>query len=714
MKTVWKIYSRDIKNIVTSIVVAIIVGGLIFLPSLYAWINIKASWDPYGKTDQIPVAIVNNDEGATVRDTDIHVGDDLVETLKENDSFNWYFTNETKAMKKLEKGDYFSVIVIPDVFSEKLGSVISTPEKAEMDYYVNEKINAIAPKITQKGASVIVEEISGQFVSTVNGVIFEMFNDIGIELEQDMPQIEQFEDYIFTMEKKLPDVKEALDDTYAEALDAEQMIQKAKEVLPEVETAVANGLVTVNEASELVNRANETFNELSPQLKDDLSKVQEAVHEINSFMDDIAKEDISFSEGKKLVSQLMDDASSIEEALDYVITQLADAEDVSEEFPKDEVIQKLTETRDDLRDLQTNEDDMLAFLTEQEEQVNKTLKNINEHSTKMSSRVDDYVSEYNDAIEPAVQQSLVEAKETINNARSTLTTIQEAIPTLQEKVNEAEKSLVSGKDVLERAIDNYPAIEDKVTTIADRIRLFNEETDLNEIIKLLQNDPSAERSFFEEPIVLNEHPIFPIENYGTAMTPFYTVLSIWVGCLLLISVLSTDINPLDKITSRQMYFGRWLTFLTASLLQTLIITVGDVTFIGVKAENPLLFIVFGLFISVIFLTIVYTFVSVVGDIGKALAIIMLVLQIAGAGGTYPVVLLPKFFQMINPFLPFTYAISLMREATGGIIWERALLDMAFLLIFAIVAIVLGMFLKEPMNKRSKKMKEKSRESGLFP
>src|SRR5699024_3954652 len=209
-------------------------------------------------------------------------------------------------------------------------------------------------------------------------------------------------------------------------------------------------------------------------------------------------------------------------------------------------------------------------------------------------------------------------------------------------------------------------------------------------------------------------PIFPIENYGTAMTPFYTVLSIWVGCLLLISVLSTDINPLDKITSRQMYFGRWLTFLTASLLQTLIITVGDVTFIGVKAENPLLFIVFGLFISVIFLTIVYTFVSVVGDIGKALAIIMLVLQIAGAGGTYPVVLLPKFFQMINPFLPFTYAISLMREATGGIIWERALLDMAFLLIFAIVAIVLGMFLKEPMNKRSKKMKEKSRESGLFP
>src|SRR5699024_9490559 len=166
------------------------------------------------------------------------------------------------------------------------------------------------------------------------------------------------------------------DDTYAEALDAEQMIQKAKEVLPEVETAVANGLVTVNEASELVNRANETFNELSPQLKDDLSKVQEAVHEINSFMDDIAKEDISFSECKKLVSQLMDDASSIEEALDYVITQLADAEDVSEEFPKDEVIQKLTETRDDLRDLQTNEDDMLAFLTEQEEQVNKTLKNI--------------------------------------------------------------------------------------------------------------------------------------------------------------------------------------------------------------------------------------------------------------------------------------------------------------------------------------------------
>src|SRR5690625_1530721 len=263
MKNSWNIFSKDIKNIGTNWVAAIIIGGLILLPSLYAWVNIKASWDPYGQTDQIPVGVVNNDEGATIRDNDIHVGDDLIETLEENDSFDWSFTSEEKAMKELEKGDLFSVIVIPEDFSEKLGSVVSDPEKASMEYYVNEKINAIAPKITQKGASVLVEEISGQFISTVNGVIFEMFNDIGIELEEDMPQIEQYENYIFTMEEKLPEVKKALDDAYAEAIDAEKMIKKANEVLPEVETAVANGLVTVNKAEDTLSQANNTLDRKS-------------------------------------------------------------------------------------------------------------------------------------------------------------------------------------------------------------------------------------------------------------------------------------------------------------------------------------------------------------------------------------------------------------------------------------------------------------------
>ena len=144
------------------------------------------------------------------------------------------------------------------------------------------------------------------------------------------------------------------------------------------------------------------------------------------------------------------------------------------------------------------------------------------------------------------------------------------------------------------------------------------------------------------------------------MTPFYTVLSIWVGCLLLISLLSTDIHREGQFTSRQIYVGRLFTFGLIGLLQTLIVTIGDILLLGVTVKEPLLFILFGMLISMVFMSIVYTLVSVFGDVGKALAIVMLVLQIAGSGGTYPVMLLPEFFQWINPILPFTHAIDLMR------------------------------------------------------
>lgn len=202
MKAIWKIFITDLKNIGTNWVAMVLIGGLIILPSLYAWFNIAASWDPYGNTDQIPIGIVNEDEGATVRDQEIHAGDEVVKSLKENRSLDWKFVDREKAMDKLEYGDYFAVIVIPKNFSESLGTVISDqPEKADVEYYVNEKINAIAPKITEKGASAIVEQVTSNFISTVNEIIFEIFNDLGVEIEKNLPDIEKFEDYLFTLEK---------------------------------------------------------------------------------------------------------------------------------------------------------------------------------------------------------------------------------------------------------------------------------------------------------------------------------------------------------------------------------------------------------------------------------------------------------------------------------------------------------------------------------
>ncbi|WP_176463546.1 YhgE/Pip domain-containing protein [Oceanobacillus manasiensis] len=736
MKNILRIFTKDAKNTGTNWVALILIGGLILLPSLYAWFNIKASWDPYGQTDQIPIGIVNEDTGSTLRDEDINVGQELVDTLKENPSMDWQFEDKEKAMDKLEYGDYFAVIVIPENFSSKLGTVVDDqPEKADMEYYVNEKINAIAPKITDKGASALIDEISSNFISTVNGVIFETFNDIGIELEQDLPDIERFEQYIFDIEENLPEINELINQSLTDATSAEEVINRAQSLVPEAEQVTRDGLNTIDNTTAFLNEAEDRLNEMAPQIQADLERVQQVAQDTNAFLKEVQSAEIDFGNGEELTDRLdeqvaeqIENISSIENTLRQVQQQQSEnkEEDNAEDSPDEgteesnqgsqqieQALEKLATIRAGLETAQQRSGDIRTFIEEKHAEVDGLIGDLQSIVENTSANIDSFITEYNESIEPRVLAEVANAKTTLAEARNILVEIQTAIPEVERILSSAETDLGEGKGLLETVQGEFPYVNDKVNELADRIREIQGETDIGEIIELLQNDPEAERGFFAEPVQLNENKVFPIENYGSGMTPFYTVLAIWVGGLLLISLLSTDTTNMESYSSRQVYFGKLLTFITIGLLQTTIVSLGDIFLLNVSMANPIWFVVFGLLISLVFMIIIYTLVSVFGDIGKAMVIVLLVLQIAGSGGTYPVVLLPDFFQVIHPFLPFSYAIDLLREAVGGIVWERVIRDILFLSIFGIAAIVLGAFLKQPINRQSKKIKQKSKESGMF-
>lgn len=723
MKNSFNIFSNDLKNVGTNWVAIIILGGLILLPSLYAWLNILASWDPYGQTEQIPVAIVNEDEGEVLRDEEIDVGEELVEELKENETMEWHFLSREEAMDELEAGNLFSVIIIPEDFSEKLGTVLNAePEKANVEYYVNEKLNAIAPKITEKGASVIVEEISSNFISTVNGVIFELFNDLGLELEENLPDIEKFENYVFEMEEKLPTIHDTLKDTESDAKSARDLISKAQGEMPKVESTVAEGKSTIDETSSFLQEAEDRLNEVSPKIKEDLAKAKSSVDEINSFMGEIQDTDINFDNVDAIKEDLEEDVTSSIQHIDSVVEVLQavldnmDSEDEStnEQQEKiEETISELNQIKTMLEEGQQNTEKIDTFLADKEKEVKDTFARINEITETAGTKIDAFINEYNETIEPTVLNEVQSAKGTLSNAREILVDIEETIPEVKSILNSTDSNLSDGEALIDEVLAEYPYVLEKITELADEIRNIQDEADINEIIELLQNDPEAERGFFMEPVELTEHKLFPIENYGSGMTPFYTILSLWVGGLLLISLLAVDVENKEPYTSREIYFGKLYFFIFLGILQCLIVTLGDLFIVDVQIANPVWFVVFGLFCSLIFITIIYTFVSILGDVGKALAIVMLVLQIAGSGGTYPVVLLPKFFQFISPFLPFTYAVDVMREALGGIVWSNVLFDLAILSIFGVVAIIFGTLLKKPINKLTNKTVEKSKESGVF-
>lgn len=765
IRNIFQIYKSDIHNILTNWVVAVIIGGLIFLPSLYAWLNIYASMDPYAHTANMKIAIVNEDTGANVRGEDINVGNEVVDNLSTNQNFTWEITTHEQAIDNLKNGNYFAVIVVPSDFSQKLTSILSNvPTKAHIDYYVNEKINPIAPKITSKGASGLTQQVSSEFISTVNGTLFSIFNTIGVEMEKEIPDFKKFENYIFTIEHHLPDIETFLAKSAKGGKEAETLLNHTITQVPEVEKLTNDGLTTINSGLKLINEADTLFNQLSPIIKKDLKTVQDIAQRFTDIIGKLQNANVdsaTIAQIKDTINNQLDasrkkvntsiqtlealqkltqaDASTrkqLENKVQNIQTALqqSNSEDVKTLLANNKIIEQLEAIRGDLKANPSLTDYSLSSITALNqlntlltdvstkvqqlnnidvETIRKDLADVQSVAQNTSNNLHQFLSHYNDSLEPQIHTTLSSAKNTLTNASTMLMNVKGFLPQATDRLTNAKNMLATANKTIGTVQSDFPALSTKIKALADKLRKLESEADISEIVQLLKNDVNGERDFFEEPIKLQEHRMFPIANYGTAMTPFYTVLSIWVGCLLLISLLSVDIHDNNQYSIRQIYFGRLLTFATFSFIQTLIITIGDIIFLDGSISAPYFFIPFGLFISLVFITVVYTLVSVFGNVGKALAIVMLVLQIAGSGGTYPVELLPKFFQMINPFLPFTYAIGMMREAVGGIIWSKVWADFAFLSSFWIIFILFGFFLKKLLSEKMELLMNKTRGLDIF-
>ncbi|WP_052344368.1 YhgE/Pip domain-containing protein [Bacillus ndiopicus] len=767
LKQIFNIYTGDIKNIATNWVAIVLIGGLVFLPSLYAWFNIYASWDPYGKTNQMQVAIVNEDEGSTVRGDDINIGNELVVQLSTNKNFNWKFTNREEALDKVTMGDYFAAVIIPADFSSKLASVLAeTPEQATIEYYVNEKINSIAPKITEKGASGIAEQISSEFIATVNGTIFDIFNELGVEIEKEVPNFEKFEEYVFLIEEHLPEIEQTLNKSAEDSEKASGLITEGLAMMPKVQETTNSGLATVQSAQMLLHEAEVTLNNLSPIVEKDLQRVQKISKDVESFLSQLGNINIDTTKLDKALEDLQSRLTVAQKGIDELITHVEAIGEIGQKAEETRLSlkQKMQQTINELRALNPiSDEDKLANskliqelerIAEQAEslpnakereqlvlnklynlksvmtdfsrqldalgnidvndaKLKEGLKSLQQVAADVDVQIDNFLSQYKNTLEPKIKRMLADANSSLTGASEILTKVQGLVPEVTQILKNADESLAKANDMLAKIQADYPSLSEKIKDLADKLRTIENEANIHEIIELLKNNAAAERDFFADPVKVENHKLFPIDKYGTGMIPFYTVLSIWVGCLLLISLLSVNIHHGGEYSIRQVYFGRLLTFGTFALLQTFIITMGDIFLFDGTLASPVLFVIFGLFISSVFITVVYTLVSVFGDVGKAMAIVMLVLQIAGSGGTYPVQLLPKFFQNINPFLPFTYAIELMREAVGGIIWSTVTLDIVVLFVGGVLFLLFGTFFKKILSEKTEALLKKSRETDII-
>ncbi|QOS98306.1 YhgE/Pip domain-containing protein [Brevibacterium sp. JNUCC-42] len=714
MNNIFLIFKRDVKNIVTNWAAAIIISGLVFLPSLYAWFNIEASWDPYGQTGGIKIAVSNLDKGAELRGNKLNIGEEIIASLKENKKIGWVFLDEDKAMKGVEHGDYYASITIPANFSERIATVLSkNPQKAEIIYNVNEKINAISPKITSKGASGVTEEVNRNFIKTANGTIFRIFNEIGIQLESELPTIKRLIELVYKVEGSFPEVHKVISTAGDDLKKVDDILKKAQNNLPVITHLAQDAERLSVHVGEFLDHSADAIGTLTPTIKENLLVIQQTsvlteklfgILQDISFVPSLAKVELDRT------AERLERAIGVTDRLIGVFEPLSNLTGNRLHFVTD----KLKNIKSTFEKQQTILTTIADVIERGERPAEQLVDQFIQLSKDTSQAIDDLINRFDTQIEPLIIQGIEKAKKDANQARSVLKDAINSIPDVQKILNDAAKGLSLGSKDLLLLQKNLPGIETKIKDLAKRIRALEKEGNLEEVIDLLKTNAEKESQFFAEPVLLKENRLYPIPNYGSAMSPFFTTLSLWVGALLLVSLLSIEVHDHEhSFKSYEVYFGRYLTFGMLALLQSVMVTMGDMFILGAYVADKLWFVLFGLMLSAVFMLIVYTLVSVFGNVGKAMAIVLLVLQLAGSGGTFPIQVTPPFFQAIYPFLPFTYAISMMREAVGGILWDVINKDIMMMTAYAGIALVIGLALKKIINRSSVKLVKKAKESQLI-
>ena len=715
MKNIIEIFRKDIKEVFRKTNTWIIIVGLIFLPSMYAWPNILSSWDPYGHTNNIKVAVTSEDEGTTVDGKDLNLGKSLVSGLKNNKNLDWQFvSNKQKAEDGVRIGDYYASIVVPKNFSQDMTSVSRTePQRATIEYTVNEKINAISPKITNSGASAIANNISKNFVETANGIIFEKLHEAGIKFEENLPSIEKAKQEIFKLNDNFSTYEQAVSELIAKVEHSSNVLNNVQNILSEIDRVATNSIMLADKAGITINNI-QGFNErLLPIINNHLNVVEEVSREANVIAKEIQQKPDKIEEIKARQKALDSRLQASGERLQLVKNIFEYFNNLSNERLFNSQLDRVTTLSNDItmiKEVNNNIYNNMDYYEEiadtvKEEFVNRSAR-VNEVSTNINSKL-------NDEIAPLISQVLNKAEVNIDKVSGIIAHAQGELPTVERKLSEAEIKINNAYGRLLSLQAQMPSAKSKIQKLTDEIKKADSGIDKNQLVNLLKVDYKQQAEFFANPVKLQENKLYHIENYGSAMTPFYTVLSIWVGSLLMSSLLTTKVEDEEKkYKPYQKYFGRGLLFVIISLFQTLIITLGDMYVLGTQATSPYRFVVYALLISLLFSSIIYTIVCILGNVGKAVCIVLLVLQLGSSGGTFPIQMTSEFFQALYPKVPFTYSIGLLREAVGGVYIPAVERDIKILFIYLIVVLVGGAILVS-LKARSEKLSRERERSKLF-
>ena len=688
MRNIWTVFKTDLRTLSRCFFACVVVVAIALLPSLYAWLNIYSNWDPYGNTGGISIAVASLDRGYTDNGEYVNKGRDVLEDLKTATSINWVIVDtEQEATDGVYAGDYYAAVVIDEDFSRKLYRMFTdwTGQPA-ITYYENAKKNAVATKITDTAVETLKRSISENYLEVVISGIMEQSNLLAADLTETDPEtavkglLYQAQDVLSGC-RAMMDAFRAAGSTGVSETDA----QALSDAIASINSSLPDGDAIADSAAQLQHA-----------LYTALANVERALDRFESALD---------TAQPPAAQQQLRDAAAAMGKLSTQLSGLAGQLDginvtgnpvlTAQAIQLRELAGHCTQLQNALNQLADGgaAGGLLADCGALVEAIRNAAARIPVTDRDLRRQLDTVVSEVSDAMD-GVKSLSADAKA----MRAALSDTTAALSVTMEQLRPAAERMVN-------------ALSDTI----DKLEGMTAGEYMDMLLEILGGDPAAYSRYFPEMVQTTVNKVYPIENYGSAMAPFYTTLAIWVGGVILSSLVKIHARTEGLIDPRpaELYFGRYLFFFLLSQIQAAVIVTGDLYLLKIQCLHPGLLYLTASLTAFTFSLLIYSLAIAFGDVGKAVVVVIMVMQIAGSSGTFPIELLPEIYQKIYRFFPFPYAIDAMRECICGLYGDYYMTQLAFLLLFAAAALLIGLLVRRPFMGLNHFMEEKLEETELL-
>lgn len=723
----WAILWHDLKKIFTNPVAIIITIGITILPSAYAWLNIISNWDPYANTRHISVAVANLDAGASSQLTgEVNVGEQVVSQLKENDQLGWTFVKTRKeAVEGVESGRYYAAVVIDKNFSRSLVRMITSGgSRPELNYYVNEKLNPIAPKITDSGATALDNLLNAAFIGTASTAVSDQLN-ISTDKAKSLIEgahaktISKLDDLMTTLSETkdgLEHARTALDETVGKTHSVQQAVNDTKAAVDSARKAADQAARTASASSTAASgfSNNAAGNLASSSASLSLLGVQ--VGQAGTTMSS------SLSTANADVATVNARLDTLLAKNDAAVAALSSVLDNSTLDKNSDAYKQLESTLSDLQTLNKQQHDAVNnFSQKAQESLSSAQDSVSNLSSTLSSSALSSASSFQ-SLSASLNGSLSTSLTGSIDAAGSLASVSAAsLGQVSSSLEQSNNVVAQLRSLLQQTSSTIQASENSIEQVCTHINTVRTDfaaLDSSALAQRLRDtnlDANAIGSFMQKPVELEQKSVYPVHNYGSAIAPFFTNIALWVGGFVLIAVMKIEVDASSlkaarrarkhkqakssfaaavrtRVRNSEAFMGRWLLFAFLGAAQGFVATVGDLI-IGIQVEHPVAFVCAGMFASVVYVTVIMALAATLRHIGKALAVILVVMQVPGSSGTYPIEIMPPFFQALEPWLPFTYSINAMRETVAGYYGMEYTKNLGMLSLYLLSAFVLALAIR---------------------